>query len=418
MRIAYILGSIPTQSETFIAEEIRQHLTAGIDVRIFTLLPPEKTIPKFVIDAGLIEIVTWLGINGNPWLRILSSGADAARAIATGKIRDVTEGLNFTRYGEMAKRLLVYNLIRSWRNTPNDYDLIHCHFGQIGLCASALKARSVTRAKLVTTFHGKDISQIVSEAGPNVYSNLFEHGNLFLPVSQYWANRLIKLGADPEKIVVHRLGVDGARLTFRPSHRPNSGPITLISVGRMVEKKGHEITLRAVSEARNERPDLDLRLDIVGDGPLLSSMQSLAGNLGIENVVRFLGGLEHEHALRLVDQAHVFVLASYTADDGDMEGIPVSIMEAQAMGLPVLSTRHSGIPELVEDTRTGYLSNERDVGGLAKNIIRLVEKSAQWEMMGRAGRKRVIEAFNNERQGEQLRSIYRTVIAAGTHNST
>ena len=127
--------------------------------------------------------------------------------------------------------------------------------------------------------------------------------------------------------------------------------------------------MRALAQVRAQRPDLAFRYTLIGDGPLLMQMKSLCAELGLNEHVSFLGALPHAEVKRLLASSDAFILPSVTGIDGDMEGVPVVLMEAMAAGLLCLSSMHSGIPELIANGKSGLLSPERDVAGLAANII-------------------------------------------------
>jgi len=199
----------------------------------------------------------------------------------------------------------------------------------------------------------------------------------------------------------------------------------LISTGRLIEKKGHTYTLQALALLKRSRPELAFTLDIVGEGPDEAALKAETARLGLEAVVRFHGGLPHQRTLELLRNAAIFVLPSVTAADGDMEGIPVSIMEAMALGLPVVSTFHSGIPELVEDGVSGRLVPERDPEALAAAIASVVATPGQWVAFARAGRRKIEQAFNRRVLNAQLKDLYLSVrsereppaVAAAVQNS-
>jgi colanic acid/amylovoran biosynthesis glycosyltransferase len=180
-------------------------------------------------------------------------------------------------------------------------------------------------------------------------------------------------------------------------------------VGRLVEKKGHEFLLRAL--ARTVSSGRDVRLRIAGDGPLREKLESLARELGVAERVRFLGAVAHDAMPGMLQQSHIFALPSVTAGNGDQEGMPVSIMEAQASGLPVLSTCHSGIPELIEDGTSGYLVAERDTAALADRMMYLVDHPELWPLMGAAGRRIVEEKYGLDAMIEKLLGLYRNLVA-------
>jgi colanic acid/amylovoran biosynthesis glycosyltransferase len=205
------------------------------------------------------------------------------------------------------------------------------------------------------------------------------------------------------------MGVNLAQLP--PLQSGTRDVIRITAVGRCVEKKGHEFTLRALHALRVRRPDLPLRLDLIGEGPLLDDLQTLATALGLEDLVRFMGPLSHPEVLQALSATDIVSLPSVTAADGDKEGIPVVLMEAMAMRIPVVSTFHSGIPELVSHETSGLLSLERDVGTLARNIERLADDPAFRAILGEAARARIEAEFETAALGRSLRRHYAALLS-------
>jgi colanic acid/amylovoran biosynthesis glycosyltransferase len=305
--------------------------------------------------------------------------------------------------------MLVCRMLERWHWPVDHFDVIHSHFGPMGLLASALRYSGRSSAALVTTFHGNDISETVDRHGVDYYAPLFSVADRCLGVSRYWAERLVELGAPAERTRVQHMGVDCSRLAFRPA-AGHTGQTRLISVGRLTEKKGHEYTLRALAVMRARAPELDVRLDIIGGGPLLLPLTSLRDELGLTSLVRFHDSLTHGEVVERLRSADIFVLPSVTARSGDMEGIPVSLMEAMAQGLPVVSTRHSGIPELVQHDRCGLLVAERDTAGLADSLELLARQPSRWEAMGREGRAIIEQDFDTAQLGRRLRQDYASLV--------
>ena len=150
-----------------------------------------------------------------------------------------------------------------------------------------------------------------------------------------------------------------------------------------MEKKGIEYSIRAFAQVAAKHPQA--RYDIVGDGPLHHDLAKLIAELGLADRIKLHGALAGESVRQLLSEADIFVLASVTAANGDCEGTPVSLLEAQACGVPVISTKHTGIPEIVLDGKTGFLVSERDVQGLAEKLELLISDPALRARIGRAG---------------------------------
>jgi colanic acid/amylovoran biosynthesis glycosyltransferase len=200
------------------------------------------------------------------------------------------------------------------------------------------------------------------------------------------------------------MGIDVTQIPY--ARQPRQGvTLQLISVCRLAEKKGTEFALRALGRLRISNPDLDWRYTIIGDGPLRDDLQRLAGQLGISDRVAFLGGLPHQEVKLWLSRSHVFILPSVTASNGDVEGIPVALMEAMASGLTVLSSYHSGIPELIEDRKTGFLAAEKDVDALAERIRWIAEHPQECEQIAVAARRKVETEYNTELLNDRFATL-------------
>jgi colanic acid/amylovoran biosynthesis glycosyltransferase len=151
---------------------------------------------------------------------------------------------------------------------------------------------------------------------------------------------------------------------------------------------------------------------IVGDGPLRKSLEQLIGALGMGASIKVLGWKRQDEVVEILKTAHIMLAPSVTAADGNQEGIPNALKEAMAMGLPVVSTRHAGIPELVDDGVSGYLVPERDVEALVATLRRLIAQRERWPAMGRAGRDRIEDRYDASPLNDRLIEIYRQTLAA------
>lgn len=209
--------------------------------------------------------------------------------------------------------------------------------------------------------------------------------------SQPMAERLLALAGQRQASLPMLVSPSGADASLFHSAQPGECPACLISVGRFVAKKGPLLTLRAFARAASSRPDL--RLVMVGDGPLLSMAIQTASKLGIASMVSFPGVEPPQRIAQRLRQCRAFVQHSLTAADGDQEGAPVAVIEAQLSGLPVVATRHAGIPEVVLDGQTGFLVAEGDVAAMADAIGRLADEPALAARLGAAGRERMLERF-------------------------
>jgi colanic acid/amylovoran biosynthesis glycosyltransferase len=178
----------------------------------------------------------------------------------------------------------------------------------------------------------------------------------------------------------------------------------VLTAARLVEKKGIAYAIRAVAEA--VRAGRRLNYSIAGDGRMRAELERLIHEFGMERHVRLLGWKSRAEVLSLMRDAHILLAPSVTATDGDEEGIPNVVKEAMAVGLPVISTFHAGIPELVDDGGSGLLVPERDVTGLAERLGYLCDHPERWPEMGRVGRRRIERDFDITRLNDRLERLY------------
>lgn len=398
MRIAVVTTYFPSVSQTFVLDQITGLIARGHDVDIYALDPEPNS-------AGIVPRAERHPLADRTYYQPRTPRRSLGRALGmTALLADAWRGraaqaLRIARAAPTDKLGVLYESAPFLDRAP--YNAILCHFGSNGQRALRVRDAGIVRGPIVTAFHGADMSRYVRMHGAAVYRDLFARGDMFLPVSEFWAARLIQLGCPADRIAVHHMGIDLSRFAFTPPRTPTvDQPVRIVAVARLVEKKGLSYAIRAVSALR--RDGVDVALDIVGDGPLRAQLESLIGELGMSNAVRIIGARSRDEVARVMGAAHLFIAPSVTARDGDMEGIPVALMEAMASGVPVVATRHSGIPELVEDRVNGLLVPERDVEALVNAVRWLVDHPEQWLMLALAAHDAVAQNYNANQLTDQL----------------
>jgi colanic acid/amylovoran biosynthesis glycosyltransferase len=284
---------------------------------------------------------------------------------------------------------------------PHRHDVLHAHFGPNARRFAF--ARSQARAPLVVTFHGYDFSAEPRAHGPSMYDALFETADVVTFNCEHARLALEALGCPPRKLARLRMPVVVDELAFRPRRLGPGEPVRVVTVGRLVEKKGHVVALRAIAEVAREIP---LRYDVVGGGPQAEQLASLVSELRLDDVVTLHGARDSAFVRDRLGRAHLFVLASAEAADGDREGTPLVLMEAQACGLPVVATFHAGIPEVVLDGRSGVLVPEHDPQALAGALARVIRDRDTWPALGSRGRAHVERTFDVAPCTEELLDVY------------
>jgi len=282
--------------------------------------------------------------------------------------------------------------------------LIHAHFGPWGYKSLAFK--KILNIPLVTTFYGYDMSILPKTAEwQKKFHLLFKSGDAFLTEGSHMKQALIKLGCPEEKIVIQHIGVNIDKIEFHPRTAKNTKKIKILICGNFVEKKGIPYGILAFARTKKKFPNTELR--IVGDGPLRKKIENLIKELNLTNCVMLLGDLDYPRYLEELEKSQILLAPSITATNGDTEGgAPVVLTEAQASGLPIVSTYHADIPEVVIDKNSGLLCKEKDIQGLMRNLIYLLENQNMWPKMGEIGRKHVGKNYNLKLQIQKLENIY------------
>jgi colanic acid/amylovoran biosynthesis glycosyltransferase len=282
--------------------------------------------------------------------------------------------------------------------------LLHVYFGHIGV--HLLPLLEICPVPVIVSFHGADAGiDLDKPAHRALTRRMFELATLLLVRSESLRQRLITIGADPAKIRLHRTGIPIAEIPFQQRGAPLDGVWRCVQACRLIPKKGLATTLRAFAEFVREYPQATLT--IAGDGPQLAELQSLVGSLGIAARVGFPGFLPQPELRALYTHAHFFMHPSETGPDGDQEGVPNSMLEAMASGLPVLATKHGGISEAVEYGASGWLVPERDHAALAEGLLALARDPSRYARMSTAAAARVSAIFDLTRQARVLEDCYR-----------
>ena len=283
--------------------------------------------------------------------------------------------------------------------------LLHAHFGSYGFFALGLKKKH--KLPLVTRFYGYDIGIL-----PQIprwrrrYCRLFTEGDFFIAEGMNMKSLLVGLGCPEEKIALHHLGIELDQIEYK-ERVPAPNTLRVLIAGTFKEKKGFEYALRALGGAVGKLPNLNIPTTIIGGGILKDDLHALAREMGLHDSIEWTGYQSHDFFVKALHDADLFLSPSVTAANGDTEGgAPVAIIEAGASGLPVVSTTHADIPEVILDGETGLLAPERDVEALVKAICRLATNPELRLEFGRRARVHVEENYEAVRQGERLTEIY------------
>lgn len=415
MKIAFLVDVFPKLSETAILNQITGLLDRGHEVDIFAAVRGrEATVHPDVGKYRLLERTHYIDIPNRKWQRLRT----ALGILLTHGHRYpavVLRTFNVFRFGRHAVSLWLLHLVAPFLG-KGPYDVIHCQFGPNGNRALMLKELGVVEGKIVVTFRGYDLSSYLYRQGRQVYDRLFASADLICCVSAYMKEKLIELGCDARKIRVHRSGVDTQRFTVRPSKPSENGKVRVLTVARLDEHKGVRYGIEAVATLLPKYPQLEYR--IIGDGSLREELSRLIVSLGAEDRILLLGWKRQDEVVELLQQSDILVAPSVTCVTGNEEGVPGVVMEALACGVPVVSTWHAGIPEVVQDGVCGLLAPERDAAALAEKLAYLVAHPERRIEMGRAGRRRIEELCDLQKLNDRLVVLYQQVCNVGSAPSS
>lgn len=407
MKIAFVLNKFPLLSETFILNQIIGLINLGHEVDIYAnqIGDVSKVHPE-VESYHLLERTYYIGKPSNKVGKILGLIKLLFTKFAINPAIFI-KSLNLAKYGKLASDLTLFYASGYLLGKKLNYDIIHCHFGPNGIKAAFLRDIGVISGKVISTFHGYDITNYLKEEGETVYNSLFQLGDLFLPICESWKTQLEKLGCT-KKIIVHRMGIDCNKFVFTLGETSINHQVKIVSIARFVEKKGIEYGIHAVAKLLRNKSNVTYT--IVGDGPLREDLENLINELDLAEHVKLVGWKHQEEVVNILKDSDMMLAPSITSKNGDREGIPVVLMEAMAMGLIIISTLHSGIPELVKDGITGFLAPEKDVDSLAQKMEYLIEHPEVRINMRKAGRKQVEENYNIDKLNYQLVEIYEKLL--------
>ncbi len=408
LRIAVFAHEFPALSETFVLNQVTGLIDLGHDVTVFALGPRDEPTRHPDFNAyGLTAKCRYRAMPRGRASRFLGLPQAIVRRLRHGAM-PLLRALNAIRYGREAGSLSL--LYWTAATLPERrFDVLHCHFGSVARGVAYLREIGAINGRLVTTFHGVDVSADL-ERDARCYDHLFAHGDLFLPISDFWRRRLERHGMPAARTTVHRMGVDPRRFSFHDRAGPDSAAVRLLMVGRMVEKKGHAYALAALA-ALAPRAPVGLGLEFIGDGPLRPRLEAQCRALGIGARVTFHGWRDQSFVAERMNESHILVAPSVTDAAGDMEGIPVTIMEAMATGMPVVSTWHSAIPEIIEHERSGILVKERDATALASALEQLMTSPDTRARLARAARHTIERSYDIRRLNRRLAGLFDSTLA-------
>lgn len=377
MRVAHICGAFSPLSETFIYDQIVEQEAQGEECHVITLRHINEASRPF----SRVHTVSW-----------------------TWSLQRVRDRL-LVSLGTLDRDRYLWPYVRpelEHKLREINPDVIHAHFGPMGACIAPV-ARAL-RIPFIVSFYGFDASVLPrDDAWRTLLQDTFAHADAIVVLSEVMKRQLEQFGSNPARTHIVHLG---KRLDEFPYSAWRGRSIKhWISVGRLTEKKGHLDCILAFQKIAALDPSSTLT--IIGEGEGCTVIEKLVSRNGLQGRVRLLGALSNQDTRDRMRASDAFILCSKTATNGDSEGTPTVLLEAQALGLPCVSTTHSGIPEIVPAENHWLLADEGDIDGVAERMNALSQRpSDDVSRITLAGREKVEQDFNIAREAAKLCALY------------
>lgn len=315
LRVAFIVGKFPVLSEPFIVDQAADLIERGVHLEIFAFeVGSQEHVSRRFVSAGLRARTNYLQPPQSRARRIAGTLSRFARVLFR-QPRALTGIFGRVLRGESSWSAQLYTLAPF---AGRRFDVLHCHFGTVGVQFLPIRAALPIASPVVTTFYGYDASMVFRTQPAGFYDRLKREGALFYAMSENMRQRLLAHGFPAARVVVHPVGVDLTSHPFVERTCPPDQPVRILAVGRLVEKKGLDVLLDALALVQNKTRRV-FECVIVGRGPLESALREQCRRRKLDDVVRFAGSLSVEQLTQQLPQMHLLVAPSRTAADGDME---------------------------------------------------------------------------------------------------
>jgi colanic acid/amylovoran biosynthesis glycosyltransferase len=412
LKVAYVLKRFPRFSETFILNEMLELERQGVEVEVFSLLKPPDEM-RHELLAALKARITYLpsssSIQGLEAMRTSGTGSNESKLGVAAAAAQADFGDAFAGKDTKEIAVLMFKAAAlAFLAKANGVQHFHAHFGSDAAAVAMLAAR-LSGIGYSFTAHARDIYHTYVDVKTD---NLMRRARMaeasfVTTVSDFNSAHLKSVAGTAHAHRVHRLynGVDLSRFEFHPEGRE---PHTILSVGRLVEKKGFADLIAACAALRDQgRP---LNCIIVGDGPLHGELQTLISSLNLQDRVELVGPRPQEDLVKIMHKSTIFALPCIVTETGDRDGLPTVLLEALAAGLPCISTDVAGVPEIITDQTTGLLVPPGRPAALANAMARLLSEPDARVRMAWKGREKAERDFDLKRNVATLATLFATHI--------
>ncbi len=401
LKVGIYLNEFPKISETFIRDQILNLLQSGVQVHLITkILNTELNFPFEAYENLLVYRRDFRWKNRFDMFKTL-----IYLLITESRFR-------FFFYKSLIRypiEIFNFKLIRTYLSLKNlnDLDLLHVQFAtRLEEVIFLINTGLIPNCKIVVSCRGQDIS-VNLNSNPLFLVKYYDRVRYFLPVSHSLKAKLLSADCPSSRIEIIPSGIDIDKLLFRKIQKQNmNDPVRVLSVGRLVEKKGFLYSIRSIAEVIEK--GYDLEYVIIGDGPQFQDLKSEIRKMHLEKSIVMKGQLKHDEVIEIMQKSNIFIMHYVTAADGDMEGIPNVIKEAMIIGLPIISTKHSGIKELEPLASNNLLVKEKDVDDMVAKIENTIcLNSEKLDQLILTCREYVIKNFDASKINKKLLDLYR-----------
>lgn len=412
LRVAYVVKRFPRFSETFVINEILALERRGIEVTVFSLLRPPAE-QQHAFTSRLRAPVIYLSNSHLAKTGVLST-SDASGVVVERPLEDLLVSDDYLEIGlpvkdsKKAAQLITQSATLATLLVSRQIRHVHAHFASNATTVAMLASR-LTGIPYSFTAHARDIyhTYVDPDVDDNVRRRKIDEAAFVVTVSEANRRHLSRLAEPAERHRLVRLynGVDLS--CFRPSNKTAEAGL-FVAVGRLVEKKGFVHLVNACEELRRQRRDF--RCLVIGDGPLREELVRRVGELSLEHHVSFAGALPQEKLRDTLSTAVALVLPSIVTPTGDRDALPTVLLEAMAMGLPAISTRVGGIPEIIDDGETGWLVNPGNAAELASAMNAVLRDPETSRKKGLAGRRKATREFDLDNNVSRLAKLFQSCL--------
>jgi colanic acid/amylovoran biosynthesis glycosyltransferase len=395
LRVGYVMKVYPRFSETFIVNEILAHEAAGLDVHLFSLRLPQETHFQDVL-ARVRAGVTYLGegaLKAEEFWRSLRAAASLPgyeAGLAAGRAATA---------GEVHAAIVLAHAARA-----RGLDHLHAHFASSATTVARIAA-AFAGITYSFTAHAKDIFH-ESVSHDDLARKLADAAGA-VTVSEYNLEYLQRTFG-PAASHVRRVN-NGLELARFPYAAPDERPRRVVAVGRLVEKKGFAVLIEACALLEQRGAAVDCQ--VIGGGELEEALRAQVARLGLAQRVTLTGPQPQAAVVRAVSEAGALAMPCVVGGDGNRDGLPTVLLEAMALGTPCVSTDVTGIPEVIEDDRTGLLVGQHDAPALAAAIERLLDDPALQRRLAASAREQIERHFDGQRTTAELRELFASCAA-------